>query len=46
MEDNPKVFGALLNGVFKRFFENDTSITPELLHEQVYQSEVDIEGLK
>lgn len=36
MED-PKLFGALLNGVFKRLFESNELITPTYLKEQVFQ---------
>ena len=32
----PKLYGALLNGVMKRNYEGDTTITPEFLHEAVF----------
>lgn len=41
----PKLFAALLNGVLRRVFENDQSITPELLKEQVFQdTDISIDG--
>merc|ERR1712063_250195 len=43
--DNPKLFGALLNGVQKRVFESDQSITPELLQEQVFGEEASPEEI-
>ena len=43
--DNPKLFAALLNGVFKRLFENDESITPEVLFTEVFSENVPIEGI-
>ena len=44
MED-PKLFGALLNGVFKRLFESNELITPTYLKEQVFQrSDTTVEG--
>jgi hypothetical protein len=43
--DDPKLFGALLNGVQKRVFDNDQTITPELLQEQVFGESATLEGL-
>jgi len=44
MTDSPKLFHALLNGVFKRVFLNDDSITPEFLKEQIFSNvEVSVE---
>mmetsp|Transcript_17952 Transcript_17952/g.30535 ORF Transcript_17952/g.30535 Transcript_17952/m.30535 type:complete len:188 (+) Transcript_17952:13-576(+) len=39
MAENPKLFAALLNGVLRRVFENDQSITPEFLKEQIFAEE-------
>jgi hypothetical protein len=45
MADNPKLFVALLNGVLRRVFERDQSITPEFLKEQVFAGEdLSVEG--
>jgi len=45
MAENPKLFAALLNGVLRRVFENDQSITPEFLKEQIFAEEdVSIDG--
>jgi hypothetical protein len=45
MADTPKFFQAFLNGVYLRVFNNDDSITPETLHEQIFSStETSLEG--
>jgi len=36
MTDNPKLFSALLNGVFKNTFQQENDITPQYLLEEVF----------
>jgi len=44
MED-PKLYGALLNGVLKREYEGDASMTPEFLAEAVFGGKVSAEAV-
>jgi len=39
MTNNPKLFGAFLNGVHRRIFEDDKEITVEYLKDQIFSAE-------
>jgi hypothetical protein len=45
--DNPKLFAAFLNGVLRRTFFQDESMTPEFLKEEVFSEDpVTVEGTR